>query len=149
MSEDLERRLRRIENTLQRMGTADSPEWVFLTTPLTSTSWDGDAHSTTAKTLIDLSAVFGVPANVSAVVCRLAARDSASAATGGLFVCVSPNATAGETPVIARPSGLTNDFYAEAEGICPCDANGDIYYQVSASGAGTMDVHIQIWGYLR
>ena len=31
--------------------------FVPLTTPLTSTSWDGDARSTTAKTKIDLSAV--------------------------------------------------------------------------------------------
>ena len=32
-------------------------------------------------------------------------------------------------------------------GIVPCDANGDIYYQIAASGTGTMDVNIQIWGY--
>jgi len=29
----------------------------------------------------------------------------------------------------------------------PCNADGDIYYQISASGASTFDVWIQIWGY--
>lgn len=50
--------------------------WHFLTTPLTSTSWDGDARSTTAKTKIDLSAVFGVPAGAKGILVRLVARDS-------------------------------------------------------------------------
>ena len=31
--------------------------------------------------------------------------------------------------------------------VVPCDANGDVYYQIVASGTGTMDVHLQIWGY--
>jgi hypothetical protein len=121
--------------------------WTFLTAPLTSTSWDGDAYSTSAKTLIDLSSVFGVPAGVKAVSIRVSARDSASGTTTGLYVLVSPNNTSGSTPIIARPSGRGNDEYDEAAGTCPCDANGDIYYQIVASGAGTMDVHIQIWGY--
>ena len=44
---------------------------VFLTTPLTSTAWDEDSYSTTAKTLIDLSEVFGVPAGVKAVMVKI------------------------------------------------------------------------------
>jgi hypothetical protein len=121
--------------------------FIPLTTPLTSTAWDGDAHSTTAKTLIDLSAVFGAPAGIKAVSVRIACRDSGSATTNNLYTLVGPENTAGVTPVIARPSGLPNDYYAEAAGVCPCDTNGDIYYQIAASGAGTMDVHLQIWGY--
>lgn len=121
--------------------------WTYLTAPLTSTSFDGDAFSTTAKTIIDLSTVFGAPASITAVIIRIAARDSASAATINLFVCVSATNTAGEAAVITRPSGRTNDYYDDQQGICPCDASGDIYYQVSASGAGTMDIVMQIWGY--
>jgi len=49
-------------------------------------------------------------------------------------------------PMIVRPGGLPNDYYAEQLAVVPCD-NGDIYYQVAASGSGTMDVTIQIWGY--
>ena len=138
--------------------TQACPRWVWTSSPgwiggkngdpLTSVSWDGDAYSTTAKTLIDLSVVFGTPANIKAVSARIACRDSASVATNNLCVLISPNATDGASPVIARPSGLVNDYFAEAEGICPCDANGDIYYQIAASGASTMDIYMQIWGYL-
>jgi len=42
---------------------------------------------------------------------------------------------------------LSNDEYAREGNIVPCDANGDIYYQINASGSGTMDVWIEIWGY--
>ena len=123
------------------------PQFVPLATPLSSTAWDGDSFSTTAKTVIDLSVVFGAPAGIKAVLMRVAARDSASAATTGLYVGISPNNTSGSAPLIARPSGLTNDYFAENCAPCPCDANGDIYYQIVASGANTLDCYIEIWGY--
>ena len=116
--------------------------------PLTSTSWDGDARSTEAKTKIDLSAVFGAPANIKAISVRIAARDSASVNTSAVYFGVSPNNTADSFAVDVSPRGLVNDYYANAHGVCPCDANGDIYYQVAASGAGTLDAVLQIWGYL-
>jgi hypothetical protein len=131
----------------ERVRANEVQHWHFLTSPLTSTAWDGDAYSTTAKTLIDLSAVFGVPAGVRAVLVRVIARDSASAANNALEFRLSP---AGDATVFisVRPSGLPNDYWAEQTAICPCDANGDIYYSVAASGAGTMDVYIQILGWM-
>jgi len=48
---------------------------------------------------------------------------------------------------VRRRLGVTNDRQARGMMIIPCDANGDIYYQITASGAGTMDVFVQIWGY--
>ena len=119
---------------------------VFLTTPKTSTSWDGDAYSTTAKTKIDLSAVFGVPANVKAVLVRLTARDSGSSA-GYCQFGLSPNSTAGSVAVQAYLQGVANDVYVTANGIVPCDSGGDIYYQITASDTGTLDAFIEIWGY--
>ena len=124
-----------------------SSTFIPLTTPLTSTSWDGDSFSTTAKTKIDLSAVFGVPAGVKAVQVRLFCQDSASSSNGGLYFGVGGNNTAGDMSVLARPIGIANDYRVEGQGICACDANGDIYYQCVASGAGTLDVWIQIFGY--
>ena len=121
--------------------------WYFLTTPLTSTAWDGDSFSTTAKTLIDLSSVFGVPAGVRAVLVQLLAKDSGSAASTSIFFGVSPNDADASNPIMAVGRGLPNDTMVYANGICPCDANGDIYYQVVASGSGTMDCWIRIWGY--
>jgi len=115
--------------------------------PLTSTSWDGDAHSTTAKTVIDLSTVFaGVPANVKAVDVRLVARDLGSAAAT-CFFGVSPNNTANSVAVEVYRDKVTNDALDSKEGRCPCDANGDIYFQIAASGAGTLDAWLEIVGY--
>ena len=120
--------------------------WHFLTTPLTSTSWDGDSYSTTAKTLIDLSEVFGVPARAKGILVRLAARDSGSSA-GYCQLGLSPNSTAGSVAVQAYLHGVPNDVYVSVNGIVPCDGNGDVYYQIAASGTGTLDAIIEIWGY--
>ena len=119
--------------------------FVPLTTPLTSTSWDGDAYSTTAKTLIDLSAVFGAPAGVKAILVYTGVRDSGSSASDCRLV-LSPNDTDG-IGLQTGAAGQTNDMWSRDVLIVPCDANGDIYYQIVATGASTMDVYIQIWGY--
>jgi len=127
----------------------DHPQYgrpVFLTTPKTSTSWDGDAYSTTAKTKIDLSAVFGVPANVKAILVRLTARDSGSSA-GYCQLGLSPNSTDGSVAVQAYLQGVANDVYVSANGVVPCDSGGDVYYEILASGTGTLDAIIEIWGY--
>ena len=119
--------------------------YVALDTPLTSTSWDGDAYSTTAKTVIDLSAVFAVPAGVYAVDVGVVIRDSASAA-GDYWICLGPTNAAGVGRRV-RCSGLPNDSYTNGNFMVKCDASGDIFYQVAASGVGTMDITIQIHGY--
>lgn len=131
---------------LDGLNSTDFGRPVFLTTPLTSTDWDGDSYSTTAKTLIDLSEVFGVPAGVKAVMVRIAARDSGSSA-GYCQLGLSPNSTAGSVAVQAYLQGVANDVYVSANGIVPCDGNGDVYYQIVASGTGTLDAIIEIWGY--
>lgn len=119
---------------------------VFLAAPLTSTAWDGDARSTTAKTKIDLSVVFGVPAGAKGIFVRLVARDSGSSA-GYCQFALSPNATANSVAAQAYLQGVPNDVYVSVNGVVPCDANGDIYYQIVASGTGTLDAFIEIWGY--
>ena len=133
-------------NTSKKISRENLTGWHFLTTPLTSTSWDGDSYSTTAKTLIDLSEVFGVPAGVKAVMVRVAARDSGSSA-GYCQLGLSPNSTAGSVAVQAKLQGVANDVYVSVNGIVPCDGNGDVYYQIAASGTGTLDAIIEIWGY--
>jgi hypothetical protein len=134
---------------LDGLDSTDFGRPVFLTTPLTSTDWDGDAYSTTLKTKIDLSSVFSVPAGVRAVLVQLLARDSGSAASTTIFFGISPNNTDASCPVMAVGRGLPNDTLVYVSGVCPCDANGDIYYQIVASGSGTMDCWIRIWGYWR
>ena len=148
MDEQTERRLQRIERDLERMGKGESASIVLLTAPLTSTSWDGDSFSTTAKTLLDLSAVFTVPDYAKAILVSCFVRDSGSATTANnTNLLLSPNNTAGQG-VYFSCSGLANDAYGRGMAWVPCDANGDVYYQIIASGASTMDIYIQIWGYL-
>jgi len=142
----LMRKINELESKIDALRTI-TKGWSFipLTTPLTSTSWDGDARSTTAKTKIDLSAVFGVPAGVKAVLCNIIIRDSGSAANN-TFLVLSPNNTSAEGSQLSC-AGLTNDAFARGNLIVPCNGDGDIYYQIFASGASTMDVYILIWGY--
>lgn len=139
--------LKDIIKRVNRLETQDVPRWVFLNAPLTSTSWDGDAHSTTAKTIIDLSAVFGAPAGIKAVLVYIYAADSGSAGADCYFG-LSPNNTAGHFSIRCYLAGQVNDWAQVAQGICPCDANGDVYYQILATGANTLDVWMQFWGYL-
>ena len=138
--------LRSEVDRLKRRERTSQPQFYPLTTPLTSTSWDGDAHSTKAKTLIDLSAVFGVPAGVKAVMfagCYI--RDSASAANDCWLILGPTNTNLVGNAVTCQS---VNDRPARFNFIVPCDANGDIYYQCAASGVGTLDIFLHIWGYL-
>ena len=131
--------------SLQIQRSTFLPE-TFLTTPLTSTNWDGDAKSDAGPTKLDMSAVFtGYPnMAVKAVLLRVAARDSASIGTPGLYFCVGPSATY-YYALQANPPGA--DVLSSNTGICPCDANGDIYYKIKASGSGTCDCWLEVWGY--
>lgn len=144
MFEALLERILKLEERLSALETLQSTQIVNLTAPLTSTSWDGDSFSTTAKTKIDLSAVFGVPAGVKAVICQISVRDSGSAAND-TYLLLAPNDTALQGLSISPMP--VNDRIGRGCLVVPCDANGDIYYQIGASGAGTFDVWLEIWGY--
>jgi hypothetical protein len=119
---------------------------VFLTSPLTSADWDGNARSTTAKTLIDLSVVFGAPAGISAINLQILARDSGSAA-GQAFFIVAPTADSYASAGGIWLQGVTNDKYREMNVICPCTMDGDIYYQCEATSTDSLNVTLKIWGY--
>jgi len=155
MSQDELGEISRLWVEIERLKHTELPRWVFpldtawagtAGSPMTSTDWDGDARSTTAKTTIDLSAVFGVPAGVKAVLLRVACRDSGSAGADCYINFWSTNA-AGIGPHV-RPAGRANDLIEDQVIIVPCDSNGDIYYQAAATGASTLDVWIYIDGYL-
>jgi len=120
------------------------PQFVPLRAPLTSTDWDGDSYGTVAKTKIDLSAVFSVPASARAVLVHVEVNDSGSAAADK-YIILSPNNTAGQG--LAVSCGEVNDRIGRGCLTVPCDASGDIYYQTVASGAGNMDITLEIWGY--
>lgn len=125
-------------------GASGSLSFVPLVAPLTSTLFDGDPFTTTPATLIDLSAVFGVPNKVKAVVVRIAARDSVAWGTGGNYFSVGPSSTYYYAVACYVFGG---DVLNGITGICPCNENGDIYYRVIASATGTLDAYLEIWGY--
>ena len=145
-------RIKQLEREVERLQKWERPNSavfgrpVFLTTPKTSTSWDGDSFSTTAKTLIDLSAVFGVPAGVKAVLAQTIMRDSGSSSSNNFFILDATNAD-GTGVLMNTTRMLPNDTHGYVIGIVPCNANGDIYYQILASGTLTMDCWIRIWGW--
>jgi len=144
--EELQRQIDELRNRMDEAQNYEVPSVQWQTTPLTSTSWDGDARSTTVKTVIDLSAVFGAPAGIKAAFVYTKLRDSGSAASTPFFI-LSPVDTATVGPYVHKMFGVANDDYSHAWGWVPCDANGDLYFQISASGAGTLDVNLEIWGY--
>ena len=134
-------------NQLRTLVAGWAGKWVMINPSLLNASFYNSTFSTTAKTLINLSSTFGVPANVKAVRVRLLAKDSASAATVTCWFGLSPNNTANALDIGAWPGGKTNSAFDEQDGIVSCDANGNIYYQCVASGASTMTVILEINGY--
>jgi len=118
--------------------------FVPLTSALTCTDFDGDSFSTTSKTLVDLSADFGAPAGIRAVLLVVTVKDSLSAGMD-TYLVLGPEDTDG---VGFYFSPLTiNDRVARYCAIVPCNADGDIYYQVVAGGSSTFDIYIRVWGY--
>lgn len=131
---------------IRGLGGVDYTGCVFvpLAAPLTSTDWDGDARSTTAKTLIDLSAVFGAPGGIRAVLVYVSLKDSGSNGTD-CYLILAPNDTAGQGLVVSPMT--VNDRDGRYGLVVPCNADGDVYYQCVASGSGTLDVVLEVWGY--
>ena len=123
--------------------SADFGRPVFLTTPLTSTAWDGNLRSTVStSTLIDLSTVFGAPAGVKAVLLRINIKETGT--PGAYYFYCGPGSSCWYClGLYAQAANVENSI----TGVVPCDANGDIYYRIAASGTNTMTVNLQIWGY--
>ena len=132
-------------NKTKRMPLSKMHAPVFLTSPLTSTDFDGDAFSTTAKTLIDLSDKFSLPAGVSAVLAYLYASDSGSGG-GVAWAGLGPSANPSYA-LFNHLQGAPNGAPRVVTGVVPCDANGDIYFECVATGVGTLNVVLFIWGY--
>lgn len=129
--------------TLERR--ALGPQAVYLTTQLTSTSWDNDAKTSANNGTLDLSALFGVPAGVKAVLISLTVYtvDADNAQDNVLIRPDNDGSSAAPVNLL-----LTNEGY-QGTGAhwCPCDANGDIYFSTTVSAGDTANMWIEIWGY--
>lgn len=110
---------------------------VFLTAPLTSTSWDGDNKGTGDRATVDLSAVFGVPVGVKAVLMSIQTQGNAA----NDYIRFGPNST--YNYALACRTQVANVINV-VSGIVPCDANGDVYCYTSGD---VESVYVYIWGY--
>jgi hypothetical protein len=145
MSDDLLRLVQSLERRVSRLEAQErSLTFVPLHAALSITAWDGDARSTSGPTKIDLSVVFGLPANIKAISARLITADSAALGTTGLYFAIGPDTT---NYLALTAYAIGGDVRTATNGVCPCDANGDIAFKTVASGAGTMDCWLYIWGY--
>ena len=137
INEKLLSRLQQLEREVERLRVQENGKFVALTTPLTSTSWDGDDKTTADRAIVDLSSVFDVPAGVKAVL--MSVQTQAAAANN--YIRFGPSST--YSYALTCRTAVDGQI-AHAFGIVPCDSNGDIYCYPSATIAG---VQVYIWGY--
>ena len=108
-----------------------------LQEPLTSTSWDGDAKATTDSGTLDLSAVFGAPAGISAALISVYVKDASVSQS----LSIGPYSTYNNALTL---NTQVANVYLYAQGIVPCNNDGDFYVKLWHD----MDnVGIAIWGY--
>lgn len=131
------------EPTFRPLVAADMPaglRFVPLATAATSSSWDGDAKGTGDRGIIDLSAVFGLPAGITAIAVCLGVKDATVGAEG----CLGPSGASSATRNAVVATVQVANQYIHTSGIVPCDGNGDVYFYNSEA----LDaVYIRIYGY--
>lgn len=139
---ELARRVMRLERVLDDLVRPEmGRRVVWLETPLTSTSWDGDDTVAVGTTSVDTSAVFGAPAGIKAALIKVKARWGS--ANNGYTLGVRPQG--GATNVVTVRAVVAN-FDDDAGGVVvPCDENGDLDLVVTNSNA--TNVKLEIWGY--
>ncbi len=123
-------------------------EVIYLQIAVADASYTGNAFSTGTATL-DLSAFGnGCPAGIKAVLVALMGRDSGSAASGNCQLRIRPHVGASGRCVENRLEGRIDDGFVATYGWAPCDSNGDVRWDVTATGANTFDVWITVWGWV-
>lgn len=130
-------RIKRLEKEVERLRVKESGKFIALTTPLTSTAWDGDNKGLADRAIVDLSAVFGVPVGVKAVLMSIQTQGNAA----NDYIRFGPNST--YNYALTCRTAVAGQI-AHASGIVPCDANGDVYCYTSGTVEG---VQVWIWGY--
>lgn len=124
-------------NTSKKISRETLAGWYFLSTPLTSTSWDGDTKGVGDRAIVDLSTVFGVPAGVKAVLMSIQTQSD----TVNDYIRFGPDS--GNSFTLVCRTQVAGQIM-HASGIVPCDANGDVYCYTSGPVEG---VWVWIWGY--
>jgi hypothetical protein len=114
--------------------------FVPLTTPLTSTSYNGDDTISVGTRTIDTSSVFGAPVGIKAALVYVRAK---WASAGDYYLIVRPGGGGATTDVDVIRGSTT--YYDDMTVLVPCDANGD--FDIVVGGANATNVIIKIFGY--
>ena len=114
--------------------------FVPLTTPLTSTSYNGDDTISVGTRTIDTSSVFGAPVGIKAALVYVRAK---WASAGDYYLIARPGGGASTTDVGVIRGSTT--YYDDMTVLVPCDANGD--FDIVVGGANATNVIIRIFGY--
>ncbi len=126
-------------------------ETIYLTTPITDTSWDGDSKSASEADL-DLSAFGnGCPAGIKSVYVMTQIRDSGSGAANvdlRLGAAGSDLTVLGNQQIKLIIDQVPNDAWRSIVGWCNCSAAGDIRYRIAASGGNLFEIYLNILGYV-
>jgi hypothetical protein len=144
MSEmDLWTEIKRLNKQIEDLKSIEVPgRWVYLQTPLTSPSWNGNAHSTETFTAINLVSVFGLPRGTKEVSVSCDCLDTG--APGDLVRFMLGPTAPNSYQLINRPPVSKCKHFVQG----PVNVVDDkIYYQIGASGVSTMQVWLWIWGY--
>ena len=147
MSLDLIRRLTRLEKRLDDFPGPEICVPYFFTTPLTNASFNGDSFSDVAVTtkIENTGWSTTIPADAKALLIRISARDSGSAANT-VYFNLYPASGATTAALSLTLTDYTNDTTRSETGVIPC-TDGDLWYQCGASGADTLDVWLYCFGY--
>jgi hypothetical protein len=138
-----------IVNTALRREITNGTNCCIIPSPVL-TGYNGNSFSTSSATL-DMSTLLGAsyPQNLAPLAYSLLvqARDVASATstiTQVEFASASGAPSAQRKTINLR--GVTNDIRVGEAFIVPADANGDIFVNIVASGASTLDMWIYVQG---
>ena len=149
MDQSVAKKLLELERRLDRLAWPElGPQVVYLATPYTNANFNGDSFSdVAANTKIentDWSTT--IPTTAKALLLRCAVRDSGSAGETTCQLQLYSAAAAATASAVVPVAGVANDAFHEAQVIVPC-TDGDIWYQIAASGANTFDVWLWLIGY--
>ena len=137
----LMREIARLQNQIDALRTIESG-WNFvpLTTPLTSTSWDGNDTVNVGTYTIDTSATFSAPVGIKAAAIYMQAT-WASVNSGYTLAATYTGSSLSAVLVRSQVANIP----MSTSGIVTCDANGD--FDLIAANANATNVILRIWGY--
>ena len=120
----------------------------YLSTPYTNDSFDGDSFSDvgTNTKIENTSWSTTIPSDAKALLIRVKASDSGSAATANVHFRLFAASDGSIATLRLDLAGFPDDQQVSQTAVVPCDS-GDIWYQCNASGTDTLDVNLWCFGY--